>query len=353
MAKKSASSSSFSALSWLSRPSEFPLQNTCAVFGSEEFLRREVILALKSRVLGTDSSQDFSYTSFDGNLISWSQVLEELSTLPMFGENIRLVVINSADDFTAKNKDFLETYISQPSSTSFLILELHTFAANTRLYKLLNESGTLIDCKPPAETELTAWVLFRAQNSHHFQLTPEAAKLLVEQAGTEMGLLDQELQKLSLVVKTGNVVQPAQIRQLSGSWRQRQAWDLIDYMLTGQTSEALQCLESLLSAGEAPIKLVAAMAASMRRLAAATRIIVSAHKKGTRISLDSALKEAGVNPYFISKTRAQLQRLGSERAEQLLPLLVELDFDLKGDSSLDARLLLERFILRLSAPRNR
>ncbi len=351
MAKRtSTSTSSFPALAWLAKPDEFPLNPVCAVFGDESFLRREILHALRTRVMGADAEQDFSYTSFDGSTVTWSGVVEELSTFSMFGPQQRLVVVTGADDFVSKNKDILEAYIPQPVSTGILVLEMNTCASNTRVYKLLEEHGTLVDCRTPGDAEITAWIQIRARNHHGFQIAPDATRTLLEQVGGEMGLLDQELQKLSLTADKEKPVQAADIRKLSGSWRQQQAWDLVDYVLDGKSPEAMQCLERLLAAGEAPIMLVAAMSASLRRLATATRLILSAEKEGRKLSVDEALKTAGVNPYFLQKTRSQLQRLGRHRGEMLLPLLVELDFDLKGDSPLDARLLMERFILRLAAP---
>lgn len=353
MAKRASDTTAFPALAWLAKPLDFPIKPVCAVFGDESFLRREVLHALRSRLLPEDSHQDFSYISFDGATATWSSVLEEVSTFSMFGSQQRLVAVTGADDFVSKNKDSLEAYIASPQPTGFLVLEMNTCAANTRVYKLLEEHGTLIQCKTPGEAEITAWILLRSRNYHGFQMAPDAAQLLLEQVGSEMGLLEQELQKLALVSKEGKVFQAADIRQLSGTWRQQQAWDLVDYVLDGKPGEAMRCLERLLTAGEAPIMLVAAMSASLRRLAAATRLILSWEKEGKRPDLNAALRAAGVNPYFLEKTRSQLQRLGRQRGEMLLPWLVELDFDLKGDSPLDARLLLERFILRLAVPQKR
>lgn len=348
------SSSSFPALTWLAKPGEFPLNPVCAVFGDEAFLRLEVLHAIRARVMGSEENeQDFSYTSFDGSTAGWSEVLEELSTFSMFGPQQRLVVVSGADDFVSKNKEAVEAYIPNPAPTGILLLEMNTCASNTRVYKFLDEHGTLVDCKTPGDAEITAWIQVRARNHHAFQIAPDAAGVLLEQVGSSMGMLDQELQKLSLAADKEKPVTAADVRQLSGTWRQQQAWDLVDFVLDGKVPEAMRCLERLLAAGEAPIMLVAAMSASLRRLATATRLILSAEKEGKRLGVDAALKTAGVNPYFLQKTRSQLQRLGRHRGEKLLPLLVELDFDLKGDSPLDARLLLERFIMRLASPMKR
>ncbi|MDO4569167.1 MAG: DNA polymerase III subunit delta [Planctomycetia bacterium] len=332
-------------LRWLADPKKFPLTPICVVFGDEAFLRRSVLLRL-GRVW-----PDAELSVLEGSSAEWKRAEEELSTFSMFGPSQRLILVNDADDFVSRFKTELEKYADAPAETGTLVLEMKTFASNTRLYKILAGSALLVDCKAPSAPELNKWVLSRAKNEYRLDVVPEAAILLVEQIGGEMGLLDQELAKLALVVEKGTKVLPETIRKHCGAWRVQTVWALLDSALEGRTAEALLFLGQLLDAGEAPIAILAQISSNLRRLAAATRIILSAEKEGRRVDVAAALSEAGVNRYVIQKTQTHLRRLGRVRGENLLQWIVDLDFDLKGDSPLPERLLLERFILRLSAPR--
>ncbi len=366
MAKKTVSSWSenrLPALQWLAEPEKHVPATVCAVFGEESYLRRQVMGKLPevfARTLGEyeegpdgcENPEDFEPICFDAGTVSWKRVWEEISTFSLFGVSRRLVVLNDADDFIAKNRDSLEKYAESPAETGVLALELKNFPANTRLFKLLEGNGLLIDCRPLNEqNELPRWVCETALKKHGFKIQPQAASLLVSQIGAEMGLLDQELAKLALLAEKGETVTEVHIRKSSGSWRMQTVWTLVDCILDGQAKDALQYLGQLLDSGEAPIAILAQIASSMRRLAAATRLILEDERAGRRPNMDEALTEAGVNRYFLQKTSLQLRRLGREKGTRLLEWMLELDFALKGESSLSDRLLLERFILRLAMSR--
>lgn len=350
-----------SALQWLAGPEKFVPQTVCVVFGEESFLRRSVLGRLPSVFAASlaesgvpDELEAFKPAEFDANVTSWRKIIEELSTFSMFGPSRRLVILNDADDFITKNRETLEAYVLSPSETGVLILELKSFPSNTKLFKLVEGNGLMIECRPLNEkTELPRWVCETARQNHHFTIQPGAASLLIAQVGTEMGLLNQELAKLALTVEGNQSVTEAQIRQHSGSWRTQTVWALADCILDGQAAEALRCLGQLLEAGEEPIVILAQLSSSLRRLAAATRIVLEDEKAGRRPDVNAALAAAGVNRFFLSKSSTQLRRLGRERGQELFSWLVELDFALKGASAISNRLLLERFVLRLAVPRQR
>jgi DNA polymerase-3 subunit delta len=126
---------------------------------------------------------------------------------------------------------------------------------------------------------------------------------------------------------------------------------MLDAALAGNSAVALVQLDRLLVGGEVPIALLAQIAASLRRLAAAARIVGQAEASGRSISLRGALQEAGVKPFLLGKIEPQLRMLGRARALDLYRWLLEADLALKGESSspVRSRLVLEQLIVRLSA----
>jgi DNA polymerase-3 subunit delta len=79
-------------------------------------------------------------------------------------------------------------------------------------------------------------------------------------------------------------------------------------------------------------------------------LILQAEAAGRRIGVGPALQQAGIKSFFLKKAESQLRRLGRQRGSQLYRWLLEADLDLKGDSQLPPRLILERLIVRLAAP---
>ncbi|HEY2894138.1 MAG TPA: DNA polymerase III subunit delta [Pirellulales bacterium] len=341
------------ALDYLANPGKYPATGFCVLFGDEPFLKRQVMAALKGQVLsGADA--DFSISTFNGPESDMRDVTDALATRALFGGGRHLVLIDEADEFVSNNRPALEHYVGHQRSSALLVLDVKTWPSTTRLYKALAENGLQIECKFPSPARLLKWLFARARESYGVEIEPVAAELLVERTETELGLIDQELAKLAAMAGQGGRITRELVNEAVGGWRVQTAWEMLDAALAGQPRQALVQLDRLLLAGEVPIALLAQIAASLRRFAAAARVVDQAERSRRPINLRRALEEAGVKPFVLSKAEQQLRHLGRARAEQLYRWLLEADLALKGTSSSPARsrLVLEELMVRLAAPAN-
>jgi DNA polymerase III subunit delta len=344
-----AKSGSIGAIEYLAQPEKSPCGPVCAVFGDESFLKREVLKALRRLVLGGDGGE-FSLSTFEGDAAELRDVLDALATATLFGSDRRLVIVEEADSFVSEHRSELETYVERPAKGSVLVLEVKTWPGNTRLAKAVAASGLAVECKSPNESQVKRWLVQRALAEYEVRLDTAAADALVEMLPPELGILEQELAKLSLLVGKQGVINASVVRENVGGWRTRTTWDLVDAAADGRAAEALGQLHRLIAAGEKPQGLLPQMGHSLRQLATATRLIEAAEATGSRLSLRSALEQAGVPPFKLATAERQLRQLGRERAKQLTGWLLAADLAMKGHNSADsrARLELERLIVRLS-----
>ena len=58
----------------------------------------------------------------------------------------------------------------------------------------------------------------------------------------------------------------------------------------------------------------------------------------------------GIRSFVLKKVEGQLRQLGRNRGKQMYGWLLQADMDLKGYSALPPRAILERLIVRISAP---
>jgi DNA polymerase-3 subunit delta len=339
------------ALDYLARPEKHAPAAVCVLFGDEAFLKRHALAAIKQAVLAGDDAE-FSTSTFDGRETELRDVMDALATRALFGGGRHLVVVEQADDFVSANRPALEDYVKQPKAASVLVLDVTTWPATTRLYKALAETGLQIECRFPAPARLVKWLTAWSRTRHAAALEPEAAERLAETVETDLGLFDQELAKLASIAGVDGTITAAMVDEAVGGWRAKTAWEMLDRALEGDAREALRQLDRLLLGGEVPIALLAQIASSLRRLAAAARIVVQAEHRRRSVSLRQALQEAGVKPFLLVKVEPQLRRLGRARAAQLYRWLLEADLALKGASSSPARsrLVLEQLIVKLAAP---
>ena len=339
-----------------------PTPSVCVLFGDEPFLKRLVLQHLREQIFHQDP-QDVPDVRLEGDSSQWRDVLDELSTHALFGGDRRCVILENGDRFVTKQRTELEDYVNRPKTTGVLILQVGTWPSNTRLYKAIDKSGLQVDCRAPHRTagrrkvldehRLLDWLTTWSSRRHDAQLSTRAAELTLELVGPNLGLLDQELAKLALFVSPGENITPELVRDVVGGWRTKTTWELIDAAVDGNAAEALRQLDDLLQSGENPLALFGPIAWSLRRFAAATRIIERAERLGQRTSLSSALEQAGFRKWpreALENAQRQIRQLGRRRAGQLYRWLLDADLALKGSHSspVRARFALERLIVRLS-----
>src|SRR5579871_1968318 len=68
--------------------------------GDEHFLKRRVVAALRTLVLGVEDD-GFGFVSQEGDKANWAAIHDELETLPFLGSR-RLVVLDRADPFVTR-----------------------------------------------------------------------------------------------------------------------------------------------------------------------------------------------------------------------------------------------------------
>jgi DNA polymerase-3 subunit delta len=339
------------ALDLIAHPEKHPVPGMVVLFGDEDFLKRQALLALKRQVLcGEDA--DFSVDLLPGKQCTPRDLNDALATRALFGGGRHLVVVENADEFVTQNRLALENLVQRSGRTSVLVLEVKQWASNTRLYKALAETGLQVECKFPPEARLLKWLVAQARSVHQAQLEADAAELLVETVEAELGLLDQELAKLASLAGHGAKITADMVREAVGGWRAKTAWEMLDAMLEGDARSALLQLDHLLQGGEVPIALLAQIGSSLRRLATAARLVEQGERTRRPIALRQALERAGVKPFMLGKVEPQLRRLGRMRAGHLYRWLLEADLALKGSSSSPARarLVLEKLIVRVARP---
>ena len=327
------------SLVFLERKSERAPRPVYALYGDERFLKRRVLIALRTLVLGNEDD-GCGLSRHAGDKANYSTVSTELASAAFFSPR-RLVIVEDADPFVTRERAKLEKYFASPSSTGVLVLDVQTWPSNTRLAKLVPNDASLT-CKAPAAAKLPDWCVQWSAASNGKQLVAAAARLLVDLIGAEMGLLDQELAKLAAYVGDAKRIDVADVDALVGASRSENTWRIFDLIGDGKTDEALTLLDRLFGQGEDSFRLLGAFSMQLRRLAQAGRLTAQG------ASIHTALDEVGVPPFGRGAAEKQMRRLGRSRLGRLYDLLLQIDLGLKGLSPLPPRTLFERLVVELA-----
>lgn len=354
-------SNTIHALDILEKPPE-KLPGAIVLFGDESFLTRLVRNQLKHQLLAEDEDE-VSYREFDGTQTTWRDVVDELSTVSLFNTGgPRVALVENAESFVRDNRDKLEEYVSHSRKTGVLFIQLQSWPSNSKLYKQLDREGLQIDCRLPKKsaksskidlTKIQCWIVSWAKTHHKLKLEPAAAKRLLDLIGPEMGMLDQELAKLTLFVKAKEKVTVDIVDSAVGGWRCQSVWEAVDAALDGEPAQALEHLDRILHAGEHPLALFGQISWSLRRYGTAMQLLDANEHASSKPKLEQVLQQAGFQVWDIDRAKGRLRRLGRRRASRIPQRLLEADLALKGSHSQAdrGRFVLEQLLLELGSPK--
>lgn len=332
------------AIEYLKDPAKVALKPVYAVFGDDAFLRRETLHEIARAALPGGDDDELSVARFPGESAGLADVLDELRTLPFFSKR-RLVIVEGADPFVTAHRKELETYVEQPSTSGVFVLSVKAWPSSTKLAKLIEKAGLAVECKGPQDRMLTPWLVHVAKTRYQAQLDPGAAELLLELVGPEVGLLVAEVEKLAVYVGPKGKIHRDDVARMVGAGRIETVWKMLDAATTGRGDLALEHLDGLVTAGEHPVGLLAAMSVSLLKVHHAGRL------RRKKLDLRDACEVAGIKSFGVEMVRQQHAHLGPSRVDRLPGLLLQADLDLKGSSMLPPRVVLERLVVELASPR--
>jgi DNA polymerase-3 subunit delta len=209
------------------------LKPVYALVGEDSFLQLQSLQSILQQ-----APKDVQRTDVDGERAELAEVLDELRSFAMFG-GYKLVVVRNGDEFLSRFREQLEDYVASPSTSSTLILRLSSLPKNQRIYKAIAKAGSVIACEPPAERDLPKWIMEHAKSAHKVAISFDAARLLSERIGADLGRLDNEIAKLALVCP-GKQIDVDSVNQCVVFQREQEMWEMTGALAVGDVTEAVK-----------------------------------------------------------------------------------------------------------------
>ena len=159
-----------------------------------------------------DFERDFNQTVFYGPDTDAGAVASEARSYPVMAER-RLVVLKEAQNM--KSLEDLGLYCEEPMDSTVLVILMHGASADKRrsLYKNIQKTGIVLESSRIRDYELGNWISAYYRD-RGLDIDPDAAALLGEYTGTDLGRIVSETDKMlknlpegSARVTAGNVEQ--------------------------------------------------------------------------------------------------------------------------------------------------
>jgi len=231
-------------------PTKRDVKPIYAVSGDDAYLRDESIRAIGRLAVGGGEGET-AVSRVAGDHAKLADVLDEVRTLPFLAK-CRVVVVDNADPFVTAFRKELEAYAEKPSRSGVLILSAKSWPGSTKLAKQVDKVGLAIECKTPDERDLPAWLIELAKARGKTKLDADAARLLVDLVGAEVGLLASEVDKLIVYVGDRGQIRREDVAKMVGSGRIEKIFAVVDAATTGNGRAAIEDLDHLLASGTTP-----------------------------------------------------------------------------------------------------
>lgn len=311
----------------------------CALLGTQGVLVLEAVDELRARVL--TAAPDFNRDEFRVGDGAIQKVIEAAGTLPMMAPR-RWVHLASVHKLKAKEIAPLLAYVENPSPTTVLCLSGEKVDGRTKLGQRLNKMRVMFTFEAPKQHELTAWVRQRAEG-RGFVIDNDAAGLLADMIGIDIGTIDRSLDKLWTYAGAKGAIQLEHVEALVAPTRVHSIFELTDSIGDRDLANASLLLRNTIDGGAAALMVLAMISRQFRLLLKTKQV------GGNNPS--QVARDVGVAPFVARSLVEQARRYEESELCRALDAAARADQRLKS-TRLGPGVVLDRLLVEvMEAPR--
>ena len=274
--------------------------------------------------------KDFNETICYGADVTAETVITAARRFPMMADR-QLLVVKEAQQM--KTLEELAVYCQQPLDSTVLVILMHGASADKRrsLYKTVLKTGVIVESPAIRDYEMPQWIA-EYYGSRGLKIHPEAAQLLAESAGTDLGKIAVETDKLLKNLPEGvKEVSVEDIEKNVGVSRQFSVFELTKCLSYRQAAQALKISAHI---GQTPRFAMPMVVAPL--FTHYSRILKYHALLPTRPSPGDVARVLGVNPYFLKEYDAAVRNYSLKQTMAAVSLLTEYDYKGKGGDAGEA-----------------
>ncbi len=306
------------------------------LFGEDAVARGTAVKALKALV----SPDPFNLSELD--LEAGEEAVSAANAPPVFADR-RLVILRGTR-LLAASKSALAAYLADPLLSTTLILQSDDKKPDGRdaLASAAEKLGGVVIFAPMGEDEAAARLVSEAKKAG-VDLEMEAADAIVEEAGTQWGILRAELDKVLLYAQGRKSVARADALACLGYRQSANPFDFPKLVLGRKRVEALELMDRLLAEGVSEFQILGNVTRELNKLLKLRRM------RAAGLAEAQIFRELRLHPYYGKETVRQADAANEPRLIKSLKLCVETEAALKSKSWLEPKIELERLVARLAA----
>jgi len=161
------------------------------------------------------NERDFNQTILYGKETNAGEIIASAKRFPMMAER-QVVIVKEAQNLS-RELDKLEGYFANPMDSTLLVLcyKYKKVDKRKKVAKLAAKAGVLFESKKLYENQVSGFI-DGVMKSKGYVIEPKAAYMLVEFLGTDLAKINNELQKLQLILPKGSTITAKEVEENIG-----------------------------------------------------------------------------------------------------------------------------------------
>lgn len=318
--------------------------------GTETKLAENIKKQVIEKTLTTED-RDTSLSTYDLEETSIQEVIEDAETYPFFGEK-KIIIAHNPSFLKARpdksavehNLDVFQNYINEPAPYTVLILiaPYEKLDERKKIIKSFKKTGKLVACQPVKEWEINKWVEDMALGLK-VETDPGVVDLIVEETGTDLQMLQNELEKMAIYIGENGRITRAVAEELISHQSNTSGLKLVDAVMEKNLQKAITIYKDLEKLKEEPVALVALLSSQFRTILHAKLL----RQKG--YSQQQMAQQLRVHPYVIKMSLQRERNFSLQELESIMSSITETDGVIKQgkmEKSLAFEMLLYELITK-------
>ncbi|HAT76750.1 MAG TPA: DNA polymerase III subunit delta [Flavobacterium sp.] len=184
------------------------------LMGEEPYYIDKLSDYIEDKIL-TEEEKGFNQTVLYGRDVTIEDIVSTAKRYPMMAER-QVVIVKEAQDLI-KTIDKLESYAENPMPSTVLVIcyKYKTLDKRKKITKVLAKNGLVFESKKLYDNQVGDWIK-RVLAGKSYAIEPKANAMLVEFLGTDLSKINNELEKLQIILPKGSTITPKHIEENIG-----------------------------------------------------------------------------------------------------------------------------------------
>lgn len=271
----------------------------------------------------SEEEKGFNQIVLYGRDVTVEDIISQAKRYPMMSER-QVVIVKEAQELS-RTIDKLLPYAENPQPTTVLVIcyKYKSIDKRKKLSKLIAETGVLFESNKLYENQVGEWISANLKE-RGYGIEPKAIQMLVEFLGTDLSKIDNELEKLSLILDRGSRISPQHVEENIGISKDYNNFELRKAIGEKQFVRANQIIRYF---SENPKTNPLVMTISLLNSFFTQLLLYHGLKDKGRINVSKVLK---ISPYFVPEYQKAASNYPMRKVAQVISHLREADMKSKG-----------------------